>query len=57
MRRILHSILEVEIYTELDDDESSAETVEFLVKEDLEDLGYEIESIKTLAFSKTEREK
>jgi hypothetical protein len=54
MKQILHSTLAINISTEIDDDEASAETMEFLVKEDLEDLGYQVDDIQTLVFTKTE---
>lgn len=51
MKYILKSTLQIEIETEVDDtQEPSKETMEFLVQQDLLDLGYTCDEIKTINF-------
>jgi hypothetical protein len=53
MKYILKSVLQLEIETEVDDtQEPSASTMEFLVQQDLLELGYTCDEIKTLKFEK-----
>jgi hypothetical protein len=55
MKYILKSTLQIEIETELNDEvEPSQETMEFLVQQDLKDLGYVCDEIKTMKFERVE---
>jgi hypothetical protein len=51
MKYFFKAALQVEVETEVDDEqEPSASTVEFLVQQDLLELGYTCDEIKTLKF-------
>jgi hypothetical protein len=51
MKYVLKATLQIEIETELNDEvEPSQETMEFLVQQDLKDLGYGCDEIKTVKF-------
>lgn len=55
MKYILKSTLQIEVETELDDEqEPSQETMEFLVQQDLLELGYTCDEIKTVKFELVE---
>lgn len=54
---ILKSTLQIEVETEINDEqEPSQDTMEFLVQQDLNDLGYVCDEIKTLKFELTKKE-
>lgn len=51
MKYVLKATLQLEVETELNDEiEPNQETMEFLVQQDLKDLGYGCDAIKTVKF-------
>lgn len=51
MKHRLKSVLQVEVETVLDDEATpTAQTMEFLVQQDLLELGYVCDEVKTLSF-------